>query len=83
MRISAAQYCLFKTKDYMGIMSVFRGNFACFLLIRVQWNLLYDFRIVGITLCEKGNTISEPQFIAKMQELKNKSKFMHIHDTCN
>ncbi|CAH3144169.1 unnamed protein product, partial [Porites lobata] len=41
-------------------------------------------RIVGITLCEKGNTLSEPQFIAKMQELKNKKSraFMAESQTC-
>ena len=33
-----------------------------------------NFRIVKITLCDKTNKMSEAEFIAKMQELTNKSK---------
>ena len=44
--------------------------------------LYLNFSIVWITLCENANAISEPQFIAKMQEMSNKSKSrcIHVHD---
>ena len=32
-----------------------------------------NFRIVKITLCDKANKISEAEFIAKMQEITNRS----------
>ena len=39
-------------------------------------NYCLNFRIVRITLCDKANNMSEPQFIAKMQEITNKSKMV-------
>ena len=38
-----------------------------------------NFRIVQITLCDKANDISEPHFIARMQEITNKGLIDHLN----